>query len=443
MVDPIYGKNQPVSDYLNRYCHKSNRCDVAVMLTGEWGSGKTHFIKRYIDSVELNEGIPEFMYVSLYGITSSSQIDDELFRQLHPFLSSKKVKFATQIFKGALRGAFKIDIGSNSTSLDLQVPPLNLQEYASKSMDRIEDRYPEIRFDQTFITIPQLTALLLDGRVNVESVRSEIDHQPPFSAPQSEPPWKRVARLFSATDAEISEAVDQLEAQFERREVTKPGETLHVFGLRLLLSEVGLITKAKGDLIEECKKYVDDLKEGGAIGDKYVEDEEDFERFMGYAGLQFASSETKEFAAIKRHYEDVMDQQARDNLPRHPQALMDLMAKDTTAFFRKLCLNNVERSPFYNVPILAYIAPKEFVDGVVKLPPDGQRQVFLALQSRYERASAESTLDEELGWLKKVNLHFKETSRTLGPLSSYRINAWIKKDIEPVLKRWPDRGTSV
>jgi hypothetical protein len=43
--------NSHVKDYLNYYCRLNQAPGFAVLLKGEWGAGKTHFIKKYIDDI--------------------------------------------------------------------------------------------------------------------------------------------------------------------------------------------------------------------------------------------------------------------------------------------------------------------------------------------------------------------------------------------------------
>lgn len=85
----------------------------AVVLNGPWGSGKTRFLKnnlhRFVKKQDdLSEQKP--LYVSLYGVSNISQIEDRLFEQLHPILSHKATRLAGAILRGAAKAAVKIDI---------------------------------------------------------------------------------------------------------------------------------------------------------------------------------------------------------------------------------------------------------------------------------------------------------------------------------------------
>jgi hypothetical protein len=130
--------NNHVYEYLDWYCSTEKALGYAIMLRGPWGSGKTHLIKKFIKTRE--ESGSKHLYVSLYGVTSTRQIEDAFFQQLHPILSSKGMKIASQITKGFLRGVLKIDIdgdGKEDASINVQVPEINLGDYLTNTQDRL------------------------------------------------------------------------------------------------------------------------------------------------------------------------------------------------------------------------------------------------------------------------------------------------------------------
>jgi Cdc6-like AAA superfamily ATPase len=135
---PSEDPNKIVIEYLNYYCDPRNPFDFAVMLKGRWGAGKTHLIKTFLKDIAQNILVSKAIYVSLFGITTYQQIDDELFRQLHPILSSKGAKIAAAVGKGLLKGVFKIDIGKNEqVSVNSQLPDINLKDYIVNPNDCI------------------------------------------------------------------------------------------------------------------------------------------------------------------------------------------------------------------------------------------------------------------------------------------------------------------
>ena len=69
---------ESILDYI-----RSDYTDYAIMINGEWGSGKTYFwnnqIKKKIDSMKLNGKRYTTIYMSLYGISNLEEISKKIF----------------------------------------------------------------------------------------------------------------------------------------------------------------------------------------------------------------------------------------------------------------------------------------------------------------------------------------------------------------------------
>lgn len=90
-----FGDNKYAVDTLNAFLKFKNP-KFAVLITGKWGCGKTWFIREYIKYAyhlfsEINEFSIQslkFCYVSLFGLTTLTEIDSAIFKSFHPFLGS-------------------------------------------------------------------------------------------------------------------------------------------------------------------------------------------------------------------------------------------------------------------------------------------------------------------------------------------------------------------
>jgi KAP family P-loop domain len=89
-----------VLEYLHYYCAPDSKLDFAVMVRGKWGAGKTYLINQFLEARKA-AGQPKNLYVSLYGLSSLRQVDEALYRQLHPMLSSKGMETCRHYWKGA------------------------------------------------------------------------------------------------------------------------------------------------------------------------------------------------------------------------------------------------------------------------------------------------------------------------------------------------------
>lgn len=135
--------NKYIEQYLTYYLNSEVNPEFAVLLQGEWGCGKTWFIKNFLKKYlpDVFEAKPAFasslqrewecgkqwfekkflknalhkknikyLYISLYGVSSFGEIDDKIFEQLHPLLSSKKIAIAGTIFKSCVKAGLKFDL---------------------------------------------------------------------------------------------------------------------------------------------------------------------------------------------------------------------------------------------------------------------------------------------------------------------------------------------
>ncbi|WP_376959020.1 P-loop NTPase fold protein [Azospirillum sp. A26] len=131
--------NEKTKSFLNYYCSTGRNFDYAVLINGKWGSGKTHFIKGFMNDFSIENGT-SFIYVSLYGISSLRQIDEKIFKSLHPLLSSKAAKLAKSIAKGLIKATTRYDLngdGKDDISISSQIPEIELIDHLEANSDNI------------------------------------------------------------------------------------------------------------------------------------------------------------------------------------------------------------------------------------------------------------------------------------------------------------------
>ncbi len=105
--------NNHVEENLNNYI-TIPKPEYALLLSGNWGSGKTHFINDFVKNFKNDE--VKFIKISLFGLKDTGSIDEKIFQELHPILGSKYAKLAGNMFKGALKLGINIDIDDDDKS---------------------------------------------------------------------------------------------------------------------------------------------------------------------------------------------------------------------------------------------------------------------------------------------------------------------------------------
>jgi hypothetical protein len=244
-------------------------------------------------------------------------------------------------------------------------------------------RHPASRQSPPSEPADPLTDLLVKGIVDGEKIRAELDVSSFFVTVADEPAWRTVWYAYQRTEDEFNAALAEMERAFAAREFVVIGEILHVLGLRLWLSGIGVLMKTRAEVVEEGKCYINDLYSDGRIEPASPHDRDSDLSFGGYAGLGIHENETSEFKEVFAYLHKM--RQAAE-LDRHPTIAKDLlkdMAEDPDRFFRRVNLINDEANDFYDVPILAAIDPNCFVKALLNHHPARQRTVLNALKVRY------------------------------------------------------------
>lgn len=99
-VDP----NQHIIDFLQYYVQLEHP-GYAVLITGEWGSGKTFYIKK-----KAQELFPKYIMVSLYGISSIRELEEAIFFEAYASIFDRKNVDATNWILKTVPALFKTNI---------------------------------------------------------------------------------------------------------------------------------------------------------------------------------------------------------------------------------------------------------------------------------------------------------------------------------------------
>ena len=99
-----------LKNFLINYIDDKINLEQAILINGKWGTGKTFFIKQFIDEVEKSRKDIKVIYISLFGINSIKDIREKIYESFNPIFSNKKVKLIKEILKGVVNTKLKIDL---------------------------------------------------------------------------------------------------------------------------------------------------------------------------------------------------------------------------------------------------------------------------------------------------------------------------------------------
>ena len=150
--------NQHIREFLDFYLGrpesklKCENTDYAVLITGCWGSGKTHFIRNYLgkDDSEIRNWFTDckdycVVYVTLFGVKTREEVNQRVFQKICPVLSSENLeKVVGNIPNLAELAGFVVGLVAGSPTIAVEskkyskIVGSQLQELSQKVVDDLK-----------------------------------------------------------------------------------------------------------------------------------------------------------------------------------------------------------------------------------------------------------------------------------------------------------------
>ena len=112
-----------LNSYIKHYLDE-DKTNTAIMLTGEWGSGKTYYIEKALAPFLQEEKKHRCVVISLYGLESLADISKSIYMELRMKALDKDTEalatgklVAKTIAKG-VAGFFGIDVNMSEDDLE-------------------------------------------------------------------------------------------------------------------------------------------------------------------------------------------------------------------------------------------------------------------------------------------------------------------------------------
>ncbi|MBL4691788.1 MAG: hypothetical protein JKY92_00465 [Magnetovibrio sp.] len=301
----------------------------------------------------------------------------------------------------------------------------------------IKKRYPEVPFDQTILGYDVLANILGNSIIDKTKIHTSLDQHHYFTPPKKEASWRILWDATRRDQEHVSTALHKFEEQFTNREFIITGEIMHVIGIRLWLADIKAIPKSRAEVFQEVKTYIDDLFQDNKLETDNNEFASLNRNMGGYGGLCFREKQSDEYQELISYLCTRQDEALEDSYPEKAKILMQEMHDDTDLFFQRLCINNTVNQLYYEIPILSYIEPDDFVDQLLSLPQDQQLTVISVFKQRYEHTGFVEKLRDEIPWLNKVSVILRNKASKMDAIPKHAIENNIEWYIQPLLIRFP------
>jgi len=320
------------------------------------------------------------------------------------------------------------DIRSGRGMHAMVLARLNKEEQKS-AIEVVADRYPIVDVNDNILSNELLVDFLVRGTVDANAINAEIKASSFFITVADEPSWRTVWHWLERSDAEFENALAKMEQQFAERAFVGEGELLHVLGLRLFLSDRGILPVSRPEIVEQGKIYIDDLYETKKLLIRRFDDITEI-RFSGWDGLGIHENEAPDFKELFSYLTLALKRTAEDNFAIQANIVLSEMKKDAQKFLRRLCWTSDGSEQQIREPVLAKLDVAEFVEAMVGLHPQEQRIAMMALKGRYEGAVLDRELADEKLWIIDVRDALLARSETLKPIAKYRIQKLVEWNLK-------------
>ena len=302
--------NNNVIEFLENYIGLRNNPEYAVMIKGEWGCGKTWFIKNFINKIIEDKTLEkkEIIYISVYGIQNIEQLEMEFVKAVHPILNSIVDSTVFSIGNAVAKGVV-------SGELDIQKDAKNIVKNLFVKRKFFRNRLKETDLIKRLIIIDDLersnlepnvilgylSNLIIDSGIRVIIVANEeeyININSQFKESYLKTREKMIAYRFeikpNLNDA-IKDFLNQIDLKDEKyyEIVSNVINKLEIKNLRIirqaLINYQYIISKIKKELLDKYIEYKYKIFEVNiilftqfALGDLCNNEENSIERALKY-----------------------------------------------------------------------------------------------------------------------------------------------------------------
>lgn len=286
-----------------------------------------------------------------------------------------------------------------------------------------DEKYPSIDLENGILNDDVLVETLIEGRYSSSKIRASIDDSFYFLTPEEAPPWKVVIKFDELDDKIVEVARERMEQQFKNREVTDSGEMLHIFSLRMMMAENGIIDQTVEEVVEESKAYLNDLLKDNRLpprgGDWRWYDE--FDRSHGGFGYWVGEANADHFKAIWDHLIGSREDALRQTFPEVRKELLRIVREEPKAFLEAVSPTNNGHNPYAHIPLLHEIPIAEFVDAWLGGDLENWQYVSRALENRFSHGQLDIDLKDEKGWAAELLIELDARSDRASGFSALRI----------------------
>ncbi len=305
------------------------------------------------------------------------------------------------------------------------------QDGAALALATADLKYAMVDLTDQLLNDKCCVDMLLNGSFVKSEINSSVGNSPYFMEPVSMEPWRIFIEFDSMEPSAVDTSIVDLKSQFDQRLITEYGEIRHLFSLRFLFSQMGLIDATYEQVVEECRSYVNDLVSSNRLAPRPsgYRWSEIGERSYGGYGYWVEDEYKVMFQEVSKFIMDGSISVFRSSFPDIAKELVRLVVDDASEFSELISHTNTGKNKYASVSVLTATDPSIFVDAWLRSAPRNWYTIRSALIRRYSTDLLNRELQDEAPWLINVlNLLEAECESAPGVLKK-RIDRTIPREL--------------
>ncbi|HFK6954332.1 TPA: hypothetical protein ACG0M5_001740 [Enterobacter hormaechei subsp. steigerwaltii] len=286
------------------------------------------------------------------------------------------------------------------------------QNLKENRLTKLFNYYSQEVFSDGIFNSELMYSMLIDGIYPKKLINERIQESRYFKEKiKTElPAWLKVQSFDYTDDAIVDAAVNEMLRQFELREVTEIGTILHMFHLMFLMSSINVLNESFDEVLEKCKKYVDDLLISNRLPHHEFNGEYQHIHLSPGAhghGFWLHTEYKKHIDVIKTYIKTKQKEALRNNYPEFANEIMNALNSNLEEFKNLLVGDGSTLGKYANIDVLTSIPYEDFVLSWLCRPYPEWDRIRNILLNRYTRGIAINLLANEKEWLYSVVITLK------------------------------------
>ena len=401
------------------------------------GAGReiTTTLKAEISEVFNNSGVKSLRFLR-YAITELGRLHRTL-RQDH-LENLETMRYLTRLFV-----AFQIEfLSDNLSESDLRDRPAKKRQFSRQkarepespletpALIKCDAKYPTVNLASGLLNDNVLCAMLIDRQFPEDEIRMSVDESAEFAPDKY--PWKVLYTLdnYDYDDNVVERAIRNMDIEFLKRNITDPGELLHIFSLRMQLAIKTIIEKDVDTIITENNIYIDDVSMNDRLqpGDRHYNWPTPgtvllSKNINNGVIIQLPSKFKEDFVSTAEKLKKAQDKAFKLTWPGIQKEFVKKFQDNSDLFLKNLSMINHD-NPIDDIPLLHLICSIEFVETWLRSPRHGWDPITYALTHRFQTNLDKGRFPDEQKWAQDVVKELIVRSNRSG-LGAYRIREFL------------------